>query len=210
MAYKNTPSIVMAKRNEPIDSADDFPTPPWATRALLNLSLRGADWTHSACWEPACGRGHMAKVLREKFEIVYATDLYDYGYGAKDYNFLLSRKPAPLVHWVITNPPFNQAEQFARRALVVSLFGVALLCRTSFVEGKRRHKNLFSKSPPTTIAQFVERVPMVKGRLDPAIASATSYAWFIWEALLMKPPYETRLIWIPPCRKELEKPGDYD
>lgn len=32
---QNTSSAVMAQRSEPHDSLDDFPTPPWATRALI-------------------------------------------------------------------------------------------------------------------------------------------------------------------------------
>ena len=31
---QNTSSSVMQQRSEPQDSLDDFPTPPWATRAL--------------------------------------------------------------------------------------------------------------------------------------------------------------------------------
>ncbi|MGH8525505.1 MAG: SAM-dependent methyltransferase, partial [Gammaproteobacteria bacterium] len=31
---QNTSHAVMAQRLEPKDSFDDFPTPPWATRAL--------------------------------------------------------------------------------------------------------------------------------------------------------------------------------
>jgi hypothetical protein len=32
---QNTSHAVMAQRTEPKDSPDDFPTPPWATRALI-------------------------------------------------------------------------------------------------------------------------------------------------------------------------------
>jgi hypothetical protein len=32
---QNTSHAVMAQRVEPAHSLDDFPTPPWATRALL-------------------------------------------------------------------------------------------------------------------------------------------------------------------------------
>ena len=31
---QNRSSAVMQQRSEPHDSLDDFPTPPWATRAL--------------------------------------------------------------------------------------------------------------------------------------------------------------------------------
>ena len=47
---------------------------------------------------------------------------------------------------------------------------------------------------------------MVKGRLDAKATTATGYAWLVWE----KDSNETkRLMWVPPCRKALERQGDY-
>jgi hypothetical protein len=58
---QNTSHGVMAQRTEDKDSLDDFPTPPWATRALIEhiLSEHRAVLSHSTCLEPACGVGHM-------------------------------------------------------------------------------------------------------------------------------------------------------
>jgi hypothetical protein len=67
---------------------------------------------------------------------------------------------------VITNPPFRLAEQFVLRAMRVARRGVAILARTVFLESVGRYKSIYTKTPPTKFAQFVERVPMVKGRLD--------------------------------------------
>ena len=74
---QNTSHAVMAQRTEPRDSRDDFPTPPWATRALLEHVL-GIPKTIAtlSCLEPACGAGHMAKVLEEYFRSVHASDAY--------------------------------------------------------------------------------------------------------------------------------------
>ena len=47
---------------------------------------------------------------------------------------------------------------------------------------------------------------MVKGRLDPKALTATGYAWFVWEK---KHSAYCRTIWIPQCRKQLERPFDY-
>ena len=59
---------VSAQRIEPKDSPDDFPTPPWATRALIEHVLDNKVAIASmSCLEPACGAGHMAKVLKEYF-----------------------------------------------------------------------------------------------------------------------------------------------
>ena len=97
----------MAQRVEPADSADDFPTPPWATRALIEHVL-GNKKTLSAqsCLEPACGAGHMAKVLKDYFREVQASDAFHYGYGSKR-DFLTHPFETNSVDWVITNPPFR-------------------------------------------------------------------------------------------------------
>jgi len=191
----------MSQRTEPDDSLDDFPTPPWATRALLELFVRSADDT---CLEPACGRGHMAKVLLEYFKSVTASDVHNYGFGGVR-NYLAPSNYEPH-DWIITNPPFKRAEEFILRSLNIARVGIAILARSVFTESVGRYENLFSWKPPTTVAQFVERVPMVKGRLDPTATTATSYAWFIWH---METIGDTKLVWIPPCRKRLERPLDY-
>src|SRR5450631_3582353 len=63
---QNTSHAVMAQRTEPKNSPDDFPTPPWATRALFEHVLNDKDHLKGlSCLEPACGAGHMSKVLKE-------------------------------------------------------------------------------------------------------------------------------------------------
>jgi len=65
---QNTSHAVMAQRSEASDSLDDFPTPPWATRALLEHVIGDRrNLKKLTCLEPACGAGHMAKVLEEYF-----------------------------------------------------------------------------------------------------------------------------------------------
>ena len=178
---QNTSHAVMAQRSEPRDSPDDFPTPPWATRALVEhvLDDKGAlrDMT---CLEPACGAGHMARVLKDYFREVECADAFDYGYGPRQ-DFLTSSHEIGSFDWVITNPPFRLAEEFVLRALSVAREGVAILARTVFLESVGRYERIFRSTPPTKVAQFVERVPMVRGRLDGKASTATGYAWFVWE-----------------------------
>lgn len=194
----------MAQRVEPKSSLDDFPTPPWATRALIEHVLSD-DMRHMSCLEPACGKGHMAKVLREYFGRVDASDIAEYGFGKKA-DFLAYNKTSGQYDWIITNPPFNLAEKFVNLSLDVANRGVAILVRTVFIESVGRYERLFRENPPAFFAQFVERVPMVKGRLDPRASTATGYSWLIWDKGYRDTP---RLIWIPPCRRQLEKPEDY-
>ena len=202
---QNISHAVMARRFEPADSADDFPTPPWATRALLEHVLDMQSLRMQTCLEPACGAGHMAKVLKEYFGDVRYSDAHCYGYGPmRDY--LTCPYEAGSVDWVITNPPFRLAEEFVLRSLIVARRGVAILARTVFLESCGRYVDIFEKTPPTVFAQFVERVPMVKGRLDIKATTATGYAWFVWDKLANVEP---RLTWVPPCRRALERAGDY-
>jgi hypothetical protein len=154
----------------------------------------------------------MAEVLREYFAAVRASDVFDYGSGYEVGSFIgtgLDVVPTnDGADWVICNPPYSAALTFADRALAVARQGVALLVRTAWMEGADRYRELFRERPPALIAQFVERVPMIKGRWDPDATTATSYAWFIW--LFSTPtPMATRLVWIPPgCREGLTRVDD--
>lgn len=232
---QNRSSAVMAQRKEAHDSLDDFPTPPWATRALLEHVLFTLPTSGKACgkavvWDPACNRGFMARPLGEYFAGVRATDIMDYGFAGHqrtvDFLWPGSEQDLGPIDWVITNPPFRLAEQFIVRAFDLNLEGFALLMRTSFLEGEGRFDRIFSRFAPDVVAQFAERVVMHKGKIvDPNVAvpvvdkatgetvmrkpsTATSYMWFVWLPL-RKEKADTRLVWIPPCRAQLEKEGDY-
>jgi surface antigen len=200
---QNRSHAVMSQRAEPNDSLDAFPTPPWATRALCEhvIEIRG-----SVVWEPACGEGHMAEPLRQYAHTVLASDVHDYGYGAIR-DFLWPGDLGTEVGWVVTNPPFRLAEQFVKRGLEVATIGVAVLVRSVFIESAGRYEGLFRNRPPTIMAQFVERVPMVKGRLDRDASTATAYCWLTWFVNHGAP--QTHLKWIPPCRARLERDSDY-
>lgn len=203
---QNRSHAVMAQRTEASDSPDDFPTPPWATRGLLEHVIKDRlPLNNSSVLEPACGAGHMARVLAEYFGGVKSSDAYSYGYAPiRDY--LTVPYEANAADWVITNPPFRLAEEFVQRSLIVARVGVAVLVRTVFIESSGRYRALFEKRPPTKFAQFVERVPMVRGRLDRKASTATGYAWLVWEKDVTSSP---QLVWIPPCRKRFERDSDY-
>ena len=203
---QNTSHAVMSQRTEDRESLDDFPTPPWATRAFIKHILGEERVADDSVWEPACGRGHMAQVLQEKFKSVRSSDIHDYGYGVI-HDFVSGIGPVESVDWVITNPPFKLAEEFLSRALPMARKGVALLTRTVFIESVGRFERVFDVRPPAIVAQYVERVPMVRGRVDAKASTATGYAWLVWDKA-----HEgkfTQLKWIPPSRKQLEVASDY-
>lgn len=202
---QNKSHSVMSQRFEAPDSLDNFPTPPWATRALLMKLSERFDLKRQSCLEPACGAGHMSKVLSEYFHSVSSSDIYNYGFGDQS-NFLTVELSKGEYDWIITNPPFRSAENFVLKSLKLAQTGVAVLVRTVFLESVGRYNRLFISCPPTFVAQFSERVPMVKGRLDNKATTATGYAWMVWEKNNIG---TSSLQWIPPCRKLLEKDGDY-
>ena len=204
---QNRSSAVMQQRHEPHDSLDDYPTPPWATRALCEfLDGVGGVRGYGTCREPAANRGHMVKPLAEYFASVEASDAHDYGVGFPVADYLFGPLPA-MVDWTITHPPFRLAEQFIERAIETSECGVAMIVRAAFLESIGRYERLFSVNPPAHILQFSERVVMHKGRLAPEGSTATAYAWLVWQPNMK--PCGPHFRWIAACRKRLERPSDY-
>lgn len=204
---QNRSSAVMQQRSEPHDSLDDFPTPPWATRALCEWLQSGAPslpLDMYSCREPAANRGHMANALIEYFGLVLASDIHDYGVGYRVDDYLFGPDQSQ-VDFTITNPPFKLAEQFIERAIRTSKIGCAVIVRAAFLEGVGRYQRLFSETPPTHVLQFTERVVMHKGKLSAKGSTATAYAWLVW----LKGDEGTKLEWIAPCRKRLERADDY-
>lgn len=210
-------SAVMAGRHaDDGDGLDYFPTPPWAARAGGEL-IRAIDPLAETCWEPACGGGHMVHGLRDYFDTVSASDLYDYGaIGRPGVNFLeggatpcAGRDPFE-VDWIVTNPPFVHGEAFFRLGWARASRGVAMLLRLAFIESAARYR-LFNEVPLTVLAPFSERVPMVKGRWDPEASSATAYAWFICAKTseIIPPAPEPVVRLIPPGTKaRLQRDSD--
>lgn len=210
-------SCIVQRRLLPSDSLDFFPTPPWATRAFLAV-LENRGWVEpgQTVWEPACGEGHMAEPLREAFARVYASDVHDYGCGYAAGSFLGDEgleldvaRPPFKPDWIITNPPFNLALPFLRRALEQAEVGVAFLARLAWVESQERFHDVFSWRPPALIAQSVDRIPMLEGRYDPSASTTMAYAWFVW--LKDAKTATTEFNWIPPgARDKFIRPVDLE
>lgn len=200
---------IMAQRHDSAKTdpdADFYPTPPWAIRALMEYAPPFNGTKFTTCLEPACGDGTMSRTLSEYFDEVKSCDLHDRGYGTQQ-DFLTM--PTHIKYdWVITNPPFSLAEQFILKAFEVSTVGVAMFARTQLLEGKGRYQRLYSPRPPTYVMPFVERVPIFKRVLKPNASTATSYSWFVWHHTNVSHK-NTLVLWIPPCRDQLEREGDY-
>ena len=88
---------------------------------------------------------------------------------------------------ILTNPPYKFAKEFVLKALSLVKKGrkVYMFLKLTFLEGKSRYNELFSKYPPKAIHVFSERVMCAKnGNFEEMKAgggSAVAYAWFVWE-----------------------------
>ena len=71
------------KRSADLDGLDFYPTPAWATYALIENERFEGD-----IWECACGDGSMAEVLGRTGMRVISSDLYDRGFGETGEGFL--------------------------------------------------------------------------------------------------------------------------
>lgn len=161
------------KRFADLDGPDFFPTPSWATHALIdNESFSGE------IWESACGNGAMSKVLEQTGQQVVSSDLYDRGYGDSGVDFLTTSKRAKNI---ITNPPYNAAESFVRSGLEAASEKFALLLRLAFLEGSNRQRTIFTNSPPARVWVFSERITFYPEGAEIKGSGTTAYAWFVWD-----------------------------
>ena len=89
------------KRVADLGGPDYYPTPRWATFALIdNEEFRGD------IWECACGDGAMSQVLEETGCPVRSSDLHQRGYGEDGVDFLQATQRTSNI---VTNPPYNSA-----------------------------------------------------------------------------------------------------
>lgn len=162
-----------AKRLADLEGPDFYPTPDWATHALVDNEQFERD-----IWEPACGDGAMAQVLATSGCEVYASDLYDRGFGATGEDFLTSKRTATNI---VTNPPYNSAEGFVKKGLAASTKKMALLLRLAFLEGANRQQTIFLPTPPSRVWVFSERITFYQKGAVKKGSGTTAYAWFVWD-----------------------------
>ncbi|MBO1022534.1 hypothetical protein IPV08_21460 [Methylobacterium sp. SD274] len=181
-----------AKRSADLDGPDFFPTPAWATHALIDNELFDGD-----IWECACGNGAMSKVLETLGNKVYSSDLYDRGYGEPNQDFLHSTRRCKNI---VTNPPYNSAEGFVKSGLKNYDGKFALLLRLAFLEGANRQRTLFESNPPARVWIFSERITFYTHGAIQKGSGTTAYAWFVWDK---SSSGSTEMKWFKPGYKKL-------
>lgn len=176
-------AITASQKTHKRKAADFYPTPPEVTQALLDyLRLPNG----ASIWEPACGDGAMAKVMRSAGHEVYATDLReDAGYGDERGLDFLTYDVQPAtgipIHavfgdWIITNPPFNLAEAFIRKALSITP-NVAMLLKSQYWHAKSRF-SLFETYPPSRVLPLTWRPAFLES--ERGKSPLMDVSWMVW------------------------------
>jgi hypothetical protein len=88
----------------------------------------------------------MSRVLDHASKHVISSDLYNRGFGEAGKDFL---KPSRAADNIVTNPPYNAAEEFVRSGVGHARRKFALLLRLAFLEGANRANTIFARCPPS-------------------------------------------------------------
>ncbi|MEQ8308088.1 MAG: hypothetical protein RIA09_16255 [Hoeflea sp.] len=164
---------------------DDFyPTPSWMTHGLLGVASDQmdspidltVDW-----WEPACGEGHISKVVRERSRgKECSTDLVPRGYGVGGIDFLKEKRRPNDTRLIITNPPYGDlAEDFIRHSLDLMKpvdGAVVMLLRNEYDCAKKR-QYLFDHPAYHGKAIATSRPRWIAGTKG---SPRHNYSWFLW------------------------------
>jgi hypothetical protein len=138
--------------------SDFYITPPEVTRAFLRYW--GPLWP-SHVWEPACGQGHMSKVIEESGRFCLSTDLVYRGCGMPGVDFLKAPLPAGIGA-IMTNPPFNLAEEFILHARSMGVPFMMVLKGTFW--HTKAHADLMIETGPEAVMPLTWRPAMAPDR----------------------------------------------
>ncbi len=173
----------MATRNSGYERQpnDFYQTPQWVTDALVpHLPAR-----IKRVWEPAAGHGKMVRALERHGYEVIASDINPRGNrDCESYDFVQETAwPGMQVDAIITNPPFNQAQQFIERAFNWTGF-VAMLLPVNYDCAKSR-AHLFADNP-----NFSKKIVLTRRIVffdRPGAAPSSNHCWMIWDKTTFAP-----------------------
>jgi hypothetical protein len=179
---------------------DCYSTPSCAITALLRVER-----IPRRVWEPCAGHGNIVNVLRAAGHEVIASDIADYGIPTHFANrdFLAETKLPAGCECVLTNPPYQVAEQIITHALELSPL-VIMLLRLAFLEGGtgRQHKHelrrhVLDEIPPARIHVFDRRLPMLHrdGWRGRKANSGMAFSWWVWKRGHTGPTVIDRISW---------------
>ena len=151
---------------------DFYPTPFDATLAFLLAEIEHIPFDEPV-WEPACGDGAICQVLHTQGYSTIASDLINRGYGAGEINFLEQEEKKSKI--IITNPPFNLAADFIKKAFDLECDYIAMFLKTPYWQAASRYK-LFKRRQLSAVYPLTWRPNFLGGS-----GSTMEFSWFVWD-----------------------------
>lgn len=156
---------------------DYYVEPPWCSRRLFEAEAFGG-----YVWDPACGGGNIVKSALSCGIEATGSDIADRGFGGVQ-DFLDPEFKFVGVTNIVSNPPFELADQFVARALQVAQHTVAMLLPAVWHCGDKRSRWL-ATTPLRKVLILTPRPSMPPGSViaagEKAGGGTKDFAWFIW------------------------------
>lgn len=155
---------------------DRYFTPSWMVASLLHHQ---AIDRQSLILEPCCGDGAIVLALQSAgFGRIITNDLDPRHVASRHRDAAAAdfwaMKTVQDVDWVISNPPFGEAQAILEHAELVARVGVAFLLRKTFLEPTRERGPWLALHPPSRIVGL----PRHSFRGDGSDSVSTD--WHIW------------------------------
>ena len=165
--------------------ADDwYVEPAWCVDALIQAERPFV----GQVMDPCCGGGNIPNRLRLAGIDCLASDLVCRNDFADQISSFDQAIPEAMADSIVSNPPYNLAQEFVDCALKHTQDRVCVLLRLAFLEGVKR-RAWFSQKPLARVWVCSKRVSMLPGGSDiPAKGGAIAYAWFVFEHKHVGPP----------------------
>ena len=163
-------SIAGRKRFSPFDF---YETPVWATKEILDrIDLS----KYKTILEPCAGHGAISNLISNCIASDIREDDLVVGGKGKD----IFTYPDNFCDVVITNPPYNIAQEVVEHSLKVAKNKVIMLLKLSFLESVSRYE-FFKNTPLKTVYVFCKRVNMYPHGVEQKGSGAIAYAWYEWD-----------------------------
>lgn len=175
-AHNMALAVVESMKRHARKPSELYPTPIEGTTAIIPfLGLKAG----ARILEPACAAGQMSYVLKFFGFDVTSSDLRHTGYGEGGVDFL--RDPIQKFMGydaIVSNPPFDEAERFIRRATAFAPV-VALLLKSNYWHAGKRAKKLWDDCTPVAQHPVSWRLAFLKEeRGNSPLMDCT---WFVWD-----------------------------
>lgn len=176
-------------------AAMDFYRSPWGV--IDPLINHFPDLSAGAVYEPAAGDGRLTDQLIDHGCKVIASDLNTWGqvsgvegdacpHITPGIDFLeLDSLPAG-TRWLVANPPYVLAQQFAEHALHLGAERVHLLLKASFLNAK--HRNDLRERLVKPLIQMGRLKMLPPGVKDKGMTPTLDFAWFTFQQQSVNKP----------------------